>query len=284
MTALPEAPPVSAPTEPAPLHQPRKRVTRFILPVFTWLMILYLAFPVLVMIVYSFNNIPGERQSSKFFGLTIKWWRPSVLFSDPALVRSIRNSLFIAPTAAFFATILGTLVGLALGRYFFRGKAPVNFVIFLGIAVPEIVLGSSLLSMFVQASAPLGLGTILLSHIAFSIPFVAVTVQARVAGLDRSLENAAQDLFATPLVAFTKVTLPLIFPGILAGFFLAFVLSLDDFVITNFVSGPETTFPLWVFGASRIGFPPTVNVFGTILFAGGILVAVVSLIRRRETA
>ena len=285
MSTIAEAPPLAA-RGPAPIRVPRKRWTRFILPVFTWLMIIYLAFPVFVMFVYSFNNIPGERQSPKWFGFTLDWWKPSVLFSDQTLNRAIRNSLVVAPTAALFATIIGTLVGLALGRYLFRGKAPVNFVIFLGIAVPEIVLGSALLSMFVQAAAPLGLGTILVSHIAFSIPFVAVTVQARVAGLDRSLENAAQDLFASPFVAFVKVTLPLIFPGILAGYFLAFVLSLDDFVITNFVAGPETTFPLWVFGAQRIGIPPTVNVFGTILFGAGLLLAGVNLFRhwRKEEA
>jgi spermidine/putrescine transport system permease protein len=155
----------------------------------------------------------------------------------------------------------------------------VNFIIFLAIAVPEIVLGSSLLSMFVLAKeVPIGLTTILLSHIGFSIPFVAVTVRARVQGLDRSLEDAAQDLFANPVTTFFKVTLPLIAPAILAGFLLAFVLSLDDFVITNFVSGSTQTFPIWVFGATRIGLPPQVNVMGTILFSAGIIAAVSNVI------
>jgi spermidine/putrescine transport system permease protein len=272
MSAVAEAPPRPS-IEPAPVRKPTKRWTRFILPVFTGGMMVYLVLPILLMIVYGFNDIPGERQTSKFFGLTLNWWRPSVLFGDPALVDSIRNSVIVAPISALIATILGTLVGLALGRYVFRGRAPINFIIFLGIAVPEIVLGASMLSMFVQVEFPLGINSILLAHISFSIPFVAVTVGARVSGLDRSLENAAQDLFATPIVAFFRVTLPLIFPGILAGFFLAFVLSLDDFVITNFVSGPENTFPTWVYGATRIGVPPTVNVMGTILFAAGLVLA-----------
>jgi spermidine/putrescine transport system permease protein len=134
----------------------------------------------------------------------------------------------------------------------------------------------------VQVRAPLGFPTILLSHIAFNIPFIAVTVRARVAGMDRSLEDAAQDLFASPLVAFFKVTLPLILPGIMAGFMLAFVLSLDDFVISNFVSGQLQTFPIWVYGATRIGLPPTANVMGTILFGAGLCLALLSVLSQRK--
>jgi spermidine/putrescine transport system permease protein len=158
-------------------------------------------------------------------------------------------------------------------------------VIFLAIAVPEIVLGSSLLAMFVLIEAPLGFGSILVSHIGFSIAFVAVTVRARVQGLDRSLEDAAQDLFANPVTAFFKVTLPLIAPAIVAGALLAFVLSLDDFVITNFVSGQFQTFPIWVYGATRIGLPPQVNVMGTLLFMTGVVFAIANVaIRRRRAA
>lgn len=272
-------------TLPAPINPPRKRWTRLILPVYTWLMIVYLASPVLVMILYGFNDIPGERNVPKFFGFTLHWWRD--LFGVPGMTSALKTSLVVAPVSATFAVILGTLLGLSLGRYRFRGKAPVNFVIFLAIAVPEIVLGSSLLSMFILFKGiPIGIVTILLSHIGFSIPFVAVTVRARVQGLDRSLEDAAQDLFAKPVTAFFKVTLPLIAPAILAGFLLAFVLSLDDFVITNFVSGTTLTFPIWVFGATRIGLPPQVNVMGTILFMTGVLVAVANVVvqRRRPRA
>lgn len=270
----------------APLHRPNKRWTRFLLPGFTWLMILYLALPVFVMILYSFNNIPvigSPRQTPKFWGFTLHWWRD--LFGIEGLTPALKTSLTIAPISSFCATVLGTLVGLALGRYRFRGKAPVNFVIFLAIAVPEIVLGSSLLSMFVLAQTPpIGFTTILLSHIGFSVAFVAVTVRARVQGLDRALEDAAQDLFANPLTTFFKVTLPLIAPAILAGFLLAFVLSLDDFVITNFVSGSTNTFPVWVFGATRIGLPPQVNVMGTLLFSAGIIAALANVFVQRRRA
>jgi spermidine/putrescine transport system permease protein len=264
-------------------YRPRKRVTRFVLPVYSLLMILYLASPVFLMILYGFNNIPGERQTPKFWGFTLHWYRD--LFGVAGLTPAFEHSLTIAIPSAIVSTILGTLIGLALGRYGFRGRAPVNFVIFLAIAVPEIVLGSSLLSFFVLAKAPLGYGSILVSHIGFSIAFVAVTVRARVQGLDRSLEDAAQDLFANPVTAFFKVTLPLIAPGIVAGGLLAFVLSLDDFVITNFVSGQFQTFPIWVFGATRIGLPPQVNVMGTVLFMTGVVFAILNvLIGRRRAA
>jgi spermidine/putrescine transport system permease protein len=264
----------------APLNRPHKRWTRFILPTYTTLMILYLASPIFVMILYGFNDIPGDRQTPKFWGFTLDWWKN--VFNIPGLPEAFKNSLIIAPISAAIATAVGALFGLALGRYRFRGLAVIGFIIFLAIAVPEIVLGSSLLSMFVAIEAPRGMATILLSHIGFSIAFVAVTVRARVQGLDRNLEDAAQDLFATPVAAFFKVTLPLIAPAILAGFLLAFVLSLDDFVITNFVAGQTNTFPLWVYGAQRIGIPPQVNVMGTLLFTAGIVAALANIVATRR--
>jgi spermidine/putrescine transport system permease protein len=271
------------------VRKKRQRWTRFILPVFTIAVIVYLAFPVLVMIVYSFNKLNGERQNPQFTCCTLEHW--ANILAVPPLNEALRRSLLIAFPAATISTVLGTFVGLVLGRYFFRGRGATNFVIFLAIAVPEIVLGSSLLAMFVQVngakplgiSLPLGYVTILLSHIAFSIAFVAITVRARVQGMDLTLENAAQDLFATPREAFMKVTLPLIFPGILAGFLLAFVLSLDDFVITNFVKGDVNTFPTWVYGATRLGMPPQVNVWGTVLFTVGLLTAGIQLLKTRRT-
>lgn len=271
----------------APVHRPSKRWTRFILPGFTWLMIVYLASPIFVMILYSFNDVPTVpvRQTPKFWGFTLRWWQDP--FGVPGMPDALRVSLQVAPISALVATALGTLLGLALGRYRFRGRAPVNFLIFIAIAVPEIVLGSSLLALFIKwpelpvlgALAPaIGFPTILLSHVSFSIAFVAVTVRARVQTLDRSLEDAAQDLFADPVTTFFKVTLPLMAPSIMAGFLLAFVLSLDDFVITNFVSGATATFPVWVYGATRIGLPPHVNVVGTLLFTAGVLAAIANVV------
>jgi spermidine/putrescine transport system permease protein len=275
----------------APIRTPRRRWTRFILPVFTIAMIVYLAFPVLVMIVYSFNIIPNtgesERQTTDFHCCTVVHWQE--ILKVPELNHALLISLSVAFPAALVATALGTFVGLVLGRYRFRGRALTNFVIFLAIAVPEIVLGSALLALFVQIGSskplgfyiPLGYWSIFVSHIAFSIAFVAITVRARVQGLDDSLENAAQDLFANPRVTFFRVTLPLILPGIVAGFLLALVLSLDDFVITNFVNGSTNTFPTWVFGATRLGVPPQVNVWGTVLFLAGVIVAGLQIVRAR---
>jgi spermidine/putrescine transport system permease protein len=273
-----------------PLRKKRKRWTGYILPVFTLSTIAYLTAPVLLMIVYSFNNIAGERQTPKFTCCTLDWWRN--ITGGPALTESLRTSIVVAIPAAIVATLLGTLIGLVLGRYAFRGRGLTNFVIFLAIAVPEIVLGSALLSMFVQWNSSnvfgltwtIGYPTILFSHIGFSVAFVAITVRARVSGMDRSLENAAQDLFATPLVAFWKVTFPLILPGIVGGFILSFVLSLDDFVITNFVKGQTNTFPTWVYGTARLGIPPQVNVWGTVLFSVGLLVAGLNLLASRRSS
>jgi spermidine/putrescine transport system permease protein len=265
-------------------RRPRQRWTRFILPVFTIGMIVYLAAPVFVMILYSFN-IVQQRQVAEFTCCTLEWWRQ--MFAIHELNDALIISLVVGTMSAAISTILGTFLGLVLGRYAFRGRPVTNFIIFLAIAVPEIVLGSSLLALFVQLnshrtlgiSIPLGFWTILLSHIGFQIAFVAITVRARVQGLDSTLESAAQDLYASPRAAFFKVTFPLILPGIVAGFLLAFVLSLDDFVITNFVNGKTDTFPTWVFGASRLGIPPQVNVWGTVLFTLGVVVAVIQVIR-----
>ncbi len=258
-----------------PLRKQRRRWTFYILPVFTIAMIVYLAAPIFIMILFSFNKLVGERQVATFTCCTLDWWRE--MFGVQGLNKAIATSIKVAIPASIIAAAIGALIGLVLGRYRFGGRGLTNFVIFLAIAIPEIVLASALLSMFVQATTPLGYGTILFSHIGFSIAFVAITVRARVQGLDRSLENAAQDLFATPFQAFVRVTLPLIMPGIVAGFLLAFVLSLDDFVITNFVGGSVNTFPVWVYGASRIGVPPQVNVWGTILFLAGLLTAGLNL-------
>jgi spermidine/putrescine transport system permease protein len=263
-------------------HEGQKRWTRFILPVYTIAMVVYLASPILVMILYGFNDVPHERQTPEFWGFTLSWYRQA--FGVPGLSDALQNSLLIALTAAVVATVIGTFLGLALGRYVFAGKALLLFFIFLAIAVPEIVLGSSLLTLFIQGRFILGLGTILVAHIAFDVPFVAVTVQARVAGMDRSLEDAAYDLYAPPTTAFLRVTLPQILPGVFAGFLLAFVLSLDDFVITQFVSGTTQTFPIWVFGATRVGLPPQVNVMGTLLFAIGLAIAIGNVVVRRRSA
>jgi len=261
--------------EEAPTPKGQRRWTRFILPAYTWLVIAYLISPIVVMIVFGFNN-PAGRFNVKWEGFTVNWYRE--LFAIPGLAPALLLSLRVAAISTLISTAIGAFLGLALGRYRFRGIGFANFVIFLAIASPEIVLGSSLLVMFVNTKFPLGFWSILVAHVMFSISFVAITVRARVQGLDRSLEEAAQDLGADPITTFVKVTLPLIFPGVLAGALLAFALSIDDFVITQFVSGATVTFPLWVYGSTRIGTPPQVNVMGTLLFAGGVLLALSNVI------
>jgi spermidine/putrescine transport system permease protein len=256
-----------------------------VLPAYVTAFILYLSFPIFIIILFSFNQTRGgfgtsPRVKTTWLGFTTEWY--GRLFDLPDLTASLRHSLTIGLLSALAATALGTLLGLALARYRFRGRAGADFVIFLSISAPEIVLGAALASFFVALGVSRGLSTLFLSHTMFSIAFVAVTVRARAAGLDRSLEAAAMDLGATPVTAFFKVTLPLLAPGILAGFLLAFALSMDDFVISQFTQGPATMFPTWVFGSTRVGIPPHVFAFATIIFLTGATVAMVLALTQRR--
>jgi spermidine/putrescine transport system permease protein len=248
------------------------RIGRLVLPAYTGLVVLYLFLPIVVMAVFGFNDIQG-RFNFTWQGFTLDHWQ-NLFNRYPALNQSLINSLIVGVVSTLVATTFGTLIGLALTRYEFRGRGPLNLLIFLPIATPEIVLGASLLAMFVSAGIGRDLTTITIAHIMFNISFVVVTVRARIAGFDRALEEAAMDLGADEWTTFRKVTFPLIFPGILAAALLAFALSIDDFVITQFTAGQTITFPLWVYGASRIGVPPQVNVMGTLIF----LVALVGIV------
>jgi spermidine/putrescine transport system permease protein len=259
----------SAPARRRPLGL---RIGRAILPVYTGLVVMYLFLPIVVMAVFGFNDIEG-RFNFTWQGFTLDHWQ-NLFNRYPALNQSLINSLTVGIISTIVATTLGTLIGLALTRYEFRGRSPLNLLIFLPIATPEIVLGASLLALFVSAGVSRDLTTITIAHIMFNISFVVVTVRARIAGFDRAIEEAAMDLGADEWTTFRKVTLPLIFPGILAAALLAFALSIDDFVITQFTAGQTITFPLWVYGASRIGVPPQVNVMGTLIF----LIALVGIV------
>jgi spermidine/putrescine transport system permease protein len=264
-----------------PGRRPRRRWTRFILPVYSWLVIAYLVFPIAVMVLYSFNKVTTglPRVSFTWNGFTLQWYQQ---WSDiPGLTSSFWLSVRLAIASTLLSTLVGTLLALALVRYRpprFRGKTLVEQTMFLNIAAPEIVLGASLLGLFITINLARGFTTLLLAHVAFSIAYVAVTVRARMAGFDTSLEEAAADLGANSWVTFRKITFPLIMPGILAGALMAFALSIDDFVTSNFVNGSATPFPVWVYGATRIGIPPQVFVFGTAIFTVGILCAIASVI------
>ena len=266
-------------------RRPGRRWTRFLLPAYSWLIIAYLVFPIVVMVLYSFNKVTTGLPQVSFTwnGFTTQWYRQwdSVSGLTNAFWLSIRLSL----AATLLATVIGTLLALALVRYRpprFRGRMVMEQVMFLNIAAPEIVLGASLLGLFVTVNLARGFATLLLAHVAFSIAYVAVTVRARMAGFDRSLEEAAADLGANSWTTFRKITFPIILPGILAGALMAFALSIDDFVTSNFVSGSATPFPVWVYGATRVGIPPQVFVFGSAIFGFGILCAFASIVLSRR--
>lgn len=269
---------VSAASE-SELRRPR-RLGRFLLPTYSWLVIAYLVFPIVVMIIYSFNRVLSGLQLVSFAwnGFTFQWYRQ--WSNIPGLTSAFWLTLRLAIVSTLIATALGTLLAIALVRYRppkFRGKGAIEQILFLNIAAPEIVMGASLLGLFVTFNVARGFLTLVLAHVMFSIAYVTVTVRARLAGFDLSLEEASYDLGANSLVTFRLVTLPLIMPGVLAGALMAFALSIDDFVTSNFVSGSSVPFPVWVYGASRVGTPPQVFVFGTVIFMVGIVFAILSL-------
>jgi spermidine/putrescine transport system permease protein len=250
------------------------------LRLYTWVVIAWLSLPILVMILFGFNNTTG-RFNFVWQGWTLHWYH--ALFALPDLTASLRNSVTIALIVTAASAVLGTMIGYAMGKYPFRGRGALDLVLFANVAAPEIALGTGLLSLFLTLNVPRGYWTVVIAHIMFDIVYVAITVRARMAGYDISLEEAAHDLGAGALTTFWKVTLPVLAPGIIAGSLLAFALSIDDFVITEFNAGSMQTFPLYVYGASRVGTPPQMNVMGTLVFAFGLaLVAVNTLVLRRN--
>jgi spermidine/putrescine transport system permease protein len=254
---------------------------RHVVTVFALVALAYLLVPIAIVVAFSFNE-PLGRFNFTWERFTVEnWGNP---FAFPGLRESVVLSLEIAALASLGATVLGTLIALALARYHFRGRGATNLFIFLPMATPEIVMGSSLLTLFLNYGMPLGFTTILIAHVLFNISFVVVTVRARLAGQDRHLEEAAMDLYATPWATFARVTLPLIAPAILAAGLLAFALSIDDFVITYLVSGSEQTVPLFVWGAARVAVPPQINVIGTAIFGAAIAVMVVNVLLERRRA
>jgi len=257
-------------------------VRRHLLTAYAILAFAYLLVPIAVVIMFSFND-PGGRYNFTWQGFTLDQWRN--WDGIPALKDAMILSLEIALLASVVATVLGTLIALALVRYGFRGRGATNLLIFVPMATPEVVLAAALLTLFLNVTVvTLGFGTILIAHIMFCISYVVVTVKARLIGFDRNLEEAAMDLGANEFTTFRKVTLPLIAPAIVAGALLSFALSIDDFVITYFNAGSEITFPIFVWGSAQRGVPPQVNVFGTVIFVVALTLMVVNVLyqRRRE--
>lgn len=272
------------------------RVTHFLarwaIPLFTFGAILYLLLPILVMIAFSFNDPPG-RFNFVWGGFSLAAWENP--FGRPGIEDGIKASLLVATISTTVATTLGTLIALALSRYDFRGRSGTSLFIFIPMATPEIVLGASLLTLFVGTASeplksltggalfPLGIQTIVIAHIMFNISYVVVTVRARMHGFPHHLEEAAMDLGANAWTTFWKITFPLILPGIMAGALLAFSLSIDDFIITNFTSGTSSTFPVWVWSSIRANLPPQIHVIGTMVFVGAVALVASSTLWQRRT-
>jgi spermidine/putrescine transport system permease protein len=244
---------------------PVRWLGRHAILLFALFVLLYMFLPVFVVMLMSFNQ-PASRLGYNFDGFTLDNWRN--VCGPYQLCSSVWVSIRIGLAATLLATALGTLMAFAMVRHRFRGRASANLLIFLPMATPEIVLGSSLLALFVNQglAGQLGFWTIFVAHVMFCLSFVVVTVKARLAGMDPRLEQAAMDLYANEWQTFWRVTFPLVFPGILSAALLSFSLSFDDFIITNLNAGQTVTFPMFVWGAAQRGVPMQVNVIGTVMF------------------
>jgi spermidine/putrescine transport system permease protein len=249
----------------------------------TWaaLGLLYLFIPVFIVVLFSFNDNKG-RFNFTWQGFTLDHWAEP--FANPDLATALKNSVLIAIIATLIATALGTFMALSLVRYRFRGRSSVDFFVFLPLATPEVVLGAALLALFLQAGTNTGFATIVIAHAMFTISYVVVTVKARLEGMDRHIEEAAMDLGATEWATFRKVTLPMIAPGVGAAALLAAAISIDDYVITSFNAGQTQTFPLFIFGATRQGVPPEVNVLATALLVIVLILMALNVVVQRRLA
>lgn len=251
---------------------------RRLFSVYSWAIMAFLYLPIAVLMLYSFNQ---SRINAVWTGFTWKWYVS--LFQNRQVMDALSNSLVIAISSCILATVLGTLAALALHRFSDKWKALMNGLIYLPIIIPEVLMGLSLLVMFSQISFPLGKLTMIAAHVTFGLSFVVVLVSARLAGMGVELEEAAQDLGATPWQTFRYVTLPAIAPGIVASLLLTFTLSLDDFVISFFVAGPNsTTLPLYIYGLVKRGVSPEVNALSTLLIAVTIVLLLISEVFRRK--
>jgi spermidine/putrescine transport system permease protein len=243
------------------------------------LAIVYMLIPIGLIIVFSFND-PAGKFNFTWQGFTLSHWAHPFVISE--LTDALLLSLRLALLATLISTVLGTMIALALVRYDFFGRRASNYLIIIPTATPEVVLGASLLSLFLIYGLSLGFTTLLIAHVMFCISFVVIVVRSRLIGFDRSLEEAAQDLGADPITTFRKVTMPLIWPGIVAGALLAFALSIDDFVVSNFTAGTEVTFPLYIFGAAQRGIPVQVYIIATLLFATTVFAMIFTVWQQRR--
>jgi spermidine/putrescine transport system permease protein len=275
-----------------PATKPRRNLARWLsdhlVLIIGILVLAYMFVPIGYIFALSFNQPSGGatgHQSAPSHFEAFTWHNWSTVCEPEGLCASLRLSVEVSITATVIATILGTLMAFALVRHSFRGRGTSNLLVFLPMATPEVVMGSSLLAMFVSTGfdSVLGYVTIVIAHVLFCLSFVVVTVKARLAGLDARLEQAAMDLYANEWQTFWRITFPLVFPGIMAAALLSFSLSFDDFIVTNFNHGNTITFPMYVWGAAQRGIPPQVNVVGTVMFVVALaLVLGGSVLQRRR--
>jgi spermidine/putrescine transport system permease protein len=251
------------------------------LPIYAGLAVLYMLIPIFVIALFSFGETPKDKLTFALdHGFTLEYWE--TMFSIPELNDALSTSLQLAALSTLISTAIGTVMAIALVRHRFHGRRVANLLIVIPMATPEVVIGAALLSMFIYYTFALGFTTLLIAHVMFSISFVVVVVRSRLIGFDRNLEEAAADLGAGPLTTFRTVTLPLLAPGILAAAMLAFALSIDDFVISNFNSGTTVTFPLYVYGVSLRGIPVQVNALATLLFLVATIAVALVLVQQRR--
>ena len=275
--------PAAAPARPARRRRsPLGWLREHLIAIIAGFAFLYLLLPNAVVVLFSFNDPEGRYNLTwQQFSLDA-WLHPC---GAPGLCESLALSLKIGIASTVVATALGTLAAFAMARHRFRGRSSANLLVFLPMATPEVVMGSSLLTLFVSLRFPLGATTILLAHIMFCLSFVVVTVKARIAGLDPRLEQAAMDLYADERQTFLRVTLPLVAPGIAAAALLAFALSFDDYIITNFnASASSITFPMYVWGAAARGTPVQINVIGTVMFVLALAAVAIGQLSSRRKA
>ena len=253
---------------------------KWLLPTYVALAFSFMMIPIGYTFVFSFNKVEKSNIAWKEF--TFDNWLN--MCEQPVVCEAFGNSLAIAVISTLISTALGTAIAIALGRYKFKGRSVTNLLLFLPMATPEVVMGAGLAAQFLNVGISKGFWTIVVAHVMFTLSFVVVTVKARVATLDPRLEEAGRDLYANATSVFWRITFPLLLPGIMAAAMLSFALSFDDFIITQFNSGPETTFPKFVYTAAARGIPPEANVIGSLVFIVAIAIVMVVQVRASRKA
>ncbi len=276
-TRIAVAPPLIAPRLGAALRRQARSARRLGLPLISFAVFAFLYLPIIVLVIFSFNS--GTRLGT-WEGFSLQWYQR--VFSSREWISSLNVTLWIATFSALISTVLGTLAGLALERFRFRGKHAYDGMLYLPIIIPDIVMALSLLLFFSAVNVSLSRWTVLIGHVAFNTAFVAVIIRARLASLDARLEEAAADLYASPWQAFRRVTLLLLRPAILAGGLMAFTMSFDEFVITSFVSGQgDTTLPVKIYSSIRFGLKPEITAVAALVLLLSVALVVVSLLMQR---